>query len=140
MQDLIAQGNAPIGVNVPAPLNGEKLWDLDVDSDLWLDLAKDAQSQDGDAPKWLYDQPTRQGIRAMIELQCCKEEFEWLYHERSAMYAWLQGQGEQLQLASCIAQGKWYYGYCNLLLNDYYSINDQATPCSFTRLNSAAPT
>src|SRR5260370_21190836 len=111
MQDLTAQCNAPIGVNVPAPLNGEKLWDLDIDNDLWVDLARDAQSQDGDAPKWLYDQPMRQGIRCMTELQCCKEEFEWLHHECSALYIWLQGQGKQLRLPSCFAQGKWYSGY-----------------------------
>jgi hypothetical protein len=68
MQDLIAHGDAPPGAIVPNQLASEKLWDLDVDDDLWMDLARDGQHQD-DAPGWLYDQPTQQGIRAMLDLQ-----------------------------------------------------------------------
>ena len=39
MQGLIAHGEAPIGATVPNQLSIEGLWDLDVDDDLWTDLA-----------------------------------------------------------------------------------------------------
>ena len=41
----------------------------------------------------------------MLDLQRSDEELERLNHERGVMYTWLQGQGEQLQLASHMAQG-----------------------------------
>ena len=104
MQDLIAHGSAPTGATVPNQLPSERLWDLDVDDDLWADLARDGQYQD-DAPRWLFDEPTKKGIRAMLDLQRSEEEIEQLDHERCVMYAWLQRQGEQLQLASQNAQG-----------------------------------
>ena len=104
MHDLIAHGDAPPGATIPNQIPSNKMWDLDVDNDLWMDLARDGQYQD-DAPRWLYDQPTQQGIRAMLDLQRSNEELERLNHERGAMSTWLRGQGEQLQLASHIAQG-----------------------------------
>ena len=104
MQDLIAHGDAPPGAIVPNQLASDKLWDLDVDDDLWMDLAQDGQYQD-DTPRWLYDQPTWQGIRAMLNLQHSAEELKRLHHECGVMYTWLQGQGEQLQLAYHMAQG-----------------------------------
>jgi hypothetical protein len=39
MQDLITHDDAPTGAVVPNPLASERLWDLDVDDDLWMDLA-----------------------------------------------------------------------------------------------------
>jgi hypothetical protein len=39
MQDLIAHGNAPTGAIVPNQLASKRLWDLDVDDNLWMDLA-----------------------------------------------------------------------------------------------------
>ena len=104
MQDLITRGDAPTGAIVPSPLSSERVWDLDVDDDLWMELARDGQYQD-DAPRWLYDQPTRQGIRAMLDLQRSEEELERLDYECSVMSAWLCGQGEQLRLASHTVQG-----------------------------------
>jgi hypothetical protein len=104
MQGLIARGDAPAGAAVPNQLSNERLWDLDVDDNLWTELARDEQYQD-DAPKWLYDEPTKQGIRAMLDLERCDEEIERLSHERGMMLAWLRGQEGQLQLASHIAQG-----------------------------------
>ena len=104
MQGLIARGDAPAGATVPNQLSNERLWDLDVDDDLWMELARDEQYQD-DAPKWLYDEPTKQGIRAMLELERSEEEIERLSHERGVMFSWLRGQEGQLQLARHIAQG-----------------------------------
>ena len=136
MQDLIASGNAPAGATVPNQLPSERLWDLDVDDTLWTDLARDEQYQD-DAPRWLYDEPTKQGIRAMLDLQRSEEEFERLSHERGVMFTWLRGQAEQLQLASHIAQG-----IHPIVLPCSYSdsTNHKAIPRSFTRLNCAMPT
>ena len=136
MQGLITCGDAPTGASVPNQLSSERLWDLDVDDDVWTDLARDGQYQD-DAPGWLCDVPTKQGIRAMLDLQRSNEEIERLEHERGVMYAWLRGQGEQLQLASRIAQGT----HPIVILSSYSdSINHKAIPPSFTRLNCAAPT
>ena len=105
MQDLILQGDSPIGSRVPAPISSEHMWELGVDNELWAEIVQDDQFQDKDAPKWLCDGPTKKGIRAMLELRRCDEELERLAHERGVMCAWLQGQGEQLKLAGCIAQG-----------------------------------
>jgi hypothetical protein len=105
MQDLIANGDAPPGAVVPKQLSSDKLWDLDVDDELWMDLARDSQQQDDAPSRWLYDQPTQRGIRAMLDLQRAEEEIERLQHESGAMYKWLRGQGEQLKLASDMAKG-----------------------------------
>ena len=106
MQDLMLQGDAPIGAKVPASVTSENLWELDVDNDLWTEVLLDDQFPHKDAPKWLCDQPTKKGIRAVLEIRRCDEELEQLTHERRVMYSWLQGQGEQLKLASYIAQGE----------------------------------
>ena len=136
MQDLITHGDAPTGAVIPSQLPIERLWDLDVDDDLWTDLARDGQYQD-DAPRWLYDQPTKQGIRAMLDLQRSEEELERLNHERGVMSTWLRGQGERLRLASHIAQGTH-----PIVLPFSYSdsTNHKAIPLSFTRSSCAAPT
>ena len=136
MQDLIACGDAPIDATIPSQLSSEKLWDLDVDDDLWMDLAREGQYQD-DPPKWLFDEPTKKGIRAMLDLQRSAEELERLGHEQDVMLAWLQGQGEQLQRASHIAKGT-----CSILLPFIYSdsTNHKAIPPYYTRLRFAAPT
>ncbi len=39
MQGLITCGDTPTGATVPNQLSSERLWDLDVDDDLWTDLA-----------------------------------------------------------------------------------------------------
>jgi hypothetical protein len=105
MQDNLAQGLAPPGVKVPASIPSEALWDLDVDSDLWTEIIRDSEYQNKDAPKWLCNDPTKQGIHALLQLRRCEEELERLNHERTAMYAWLSAQQEQLQVAGLIAQG-----------------------------------
>jgi len=104
MCDLIAHGDAPPGATIPNQIPSNKMWDLDVDNGLWMDLARDGQYQDN-TPRWLYDQPMQQGICAMLNLQHSNKELKWLNHERGAMSTWLQGQGEQLQLARHMAQG-----------------------------------
>ena len=109
MQEAISQGTAPIDIKVPASMANANLWDLDVDDDLWMDIARDDRYENENLPKWLYDMPTKKGIRAMLEIQRCDEELDQLDHERGVLYSWLQVQAEQLRLASCIAQGELYY-------------------------------
>ena len=136
MQDLLARGEAPTGATVPNQLSSKRLWDLDIDDDLWTDLARDGQFQD-DAPRWLFDGPTKQGIQSMLDLQRSEEEIERLNHERGVMFAWLQRQRKQLQLASHIAQGThpvvFPFSYSDLT-------NHKAIPPSVTRSNCTAPT
>ena len=135
MQDLIAHGDAPTGATVPNQLPSERLWHLDVDDDLWMDLARDGQYQH-DPPRWLHDEPTKKGIRAMLDFRRAEEELERLDHERGVMFAWLQGQGEQLRLASHIAQGTH-----PIVLSPIYSdlTNHKVILPSFTRSNCAVP-
>jgi len=38
MQELINTSCAPNGAEIPALIVQEKLWELDVDDDLWVDL------------------------------------------------------------------------------------------------------
>ena len=104
MQDLITHGDAPTGATVPNQLSSKRLWHLDVDDDLWVDLAQDGQYQE-DTPRWLFDEPMKKGIQAMLDLQRSEEEIEQLDYERGVMYRWLQGQVAQLQRASHISQG-----------------------------------
>jgi hypothetical protein len=136
MQDLITHGDTPPGAVVPSQLASDKLWDLDVDDDLWMDLARDGQYQD-DTPSWLYHQPTQQGIRAMLDLQRAEEEIEQLEHECNVMFTWLLGLGKQLRLASHMAQG-----IQTICLSCRYSDsnNHKAIPLFFTRSNCVAPT
>jgi hypothetical protein len=109
MQNMVSQGTAPLNIKIPASMANAKLWDLDVDDDVWMDIAQDACFQNKGLPKWLGDIPTRRGIRAMLEVQRCDEELERLDHERARMCSWLQAQEKQLHLASCIAQGELSY-------------------------------
>jgi hypothetical protein len=136
MQDLIAHGNAPPGAVVPSQLASNKLWDLDIDDDLWMDLTRDGQYQD-DAPSWLYHQPTQQGICTMLDLQCTEEEIKRLEHERNVMFTWLLGLGKQLRLASHMEQG-----IQTICLSCRYSDsnNHKAIPLFFTRSNCMVPT
>ena len=135
MEGLMACGDAPAGATVPSQLPNERLWDLDVDDDLWTELARDEQYQE-DAPRWLYDEPTKQGIRAMLDIERSREEIERLSHERGVMFAWLRAQERQLQLASRIAKGihpiVLPYSYSD-------STNRKAIHRFFTRLNFATP-
>ena len=109
MLDAISQGTAPIDIKVPASMANANLWDLDVDDDVWMDIARDDRFENKNLPKWLYDIPTKKGIQAMLEVQRCNEELYRLDHERGVLHSWLQVQAEQLRLASCIAQGELYY-------------------------------
>jgi hypothetical protein len=76
MQYLINTNHAFNGAQVPAPIEQEGFWELDVDSKLWADVYLDDAFEGLDAPMWLCDQPTKQGIRAMLGLRRCKEEIE----------------------------------------------------------------
>ena len=108
MEEMVSQGTTPVNIKIPASLANAKLWDLDVDDEIWMEIAQDAHFQDKGMPKWLCDIPTQRGIRAMLEVQRCNEELERLDHERDGMYSWLRAQEDQLYLAGCIAQGKLY--------------------------------
>jgi hypothetical protein len=136
MQDLIAHGDVPLGAVVPSQLASNKLWDLDIDDDLWMDLTRDGQYQD-DAPSWLYHQPMQQGIHTMLDLQRTEEEIERLEHECNVMFTWLLGLGKQLRLTSHMAQG-----IQTICLSCCYSDsnNHKAIPLFFTRSNCMAPT
>ncbi|KAJ3825201.1 hypothetical protein F5880DRAFT_1478695 [Lentinula raphanica] len=90
MNTLIRQKKAPRNVVAPIRIDMEKLFELDVDDDIWLDIGL-GYEEEGDGrvpPRWLSDDNVRAGIRAMTDRDRCHEEHVRLYEERSAMQVW----------------------------------------------------
>lgn len=87
MEKLVKQGKAPHGAVVPLSINRDRLFELDVDDEIWQDMGLD--DEDGPVPRWLCDEAVRKGIRAMLEKDRCEEEENRLQRERCAMQEWL---------------------------------------------------
>ena len=107
MQDHINRKRAPHGAEVPRSLQHVRLSQLDTDDDIWIDQALVEDCLEEECPAWLFHDPTKQGIRAMLELRCCKEETNRLGHEIRAMDQWLQMCIERLALA-CVKAASRY--------------------------------
>lgn len=106
MERLIRQRKAPSGAVVPLSINRERLFELDVDDEIWQDIGLDDSSDANPVPRWLGDEQVRRGIRAMLELDRCEEEENRLKLERCALQEWFQEEW------SCIIDarhnlGKW---------------------------------
>lgn len=90
MATLKARNQAPRGAIIPPQINREKLFDLDVDDDIWQDIGLDESTDDSNAvPLWLGDEYVRQGIKSLLELDRCEEEEIRLSKERCAMQDWM---------------------------------------------------
>ncbi|KIJ40759.1 hypothetical protein M422DRAFT_780625 [Sphaerobolus stellatus SS14] len=98
MKNLKRRGGAPPGARVPKALAARDLFRLDVDDDIWVDLAAD-----GDAntipPAWMSDIAVRISIPALLECDCVKEEREHLQIERKALRSWLKEETLRLHTA-----------------------------------------
>ena len=105
MQRLSQEGKAPCGAQIPASIEIQKLWELDVDDTIWMDPTLHEPFQENDTPRWLMDQNIRSGICAYLEVQRCKEELERLNHEHCVMWEWLTKQKHQLEDAAMSARG-----------------------------------
>ena len=90
MLKLKSEGRALKQAIAPCKINMDRLFSLDVDDDIWQDIGLDLDNLDasGNPPLWLCDQDARDGIKAMLELDRCKEEEDRLLHERRSLQQW----------------------------------------------------
>lgn len=87
LNKLKVANQAPVGAVCPEPLEIKGLFNLDVDSPLWVNM--DCTGLEGaHVPRWLGDENVRCGIRAMLEMKRCKEELERIKTEYAAMQSW----------------------------------------------------
>lgn len=70
---LIRQGKAPAGAILPLEIPREGLFKLDIDDDIWQDVGLSDENH-GFVPRWLKDNSVRQGIKSLLQLDCCEEE------------------------------------------------------------------
>ncbi|KAJ7215792.1 hypothetical protein GGX14DRAFT_359326 [Mycena pura] len=96
---LIKQKKAPAGSTAPRPIPADRLWQVDVDDEIWQDVGLDDDAGDTEPPRWLYDEKVRLGIRAMLELDRCKEEDSRLKMERCAMQEWFAEEWQAVNSA-----------------------------------------
>lgn len=83
---------------MPTKIDVNKLFDLDVDEDIWQDLGLQDDADEAPAP-WQVDPDVRSGIRQMLELDRCEEEEERLAHERASMQEWLEDEWNAVENA-----------------------------------------
>ncbi|RDB20395.1 hypothetical protein Hypma_012501 [Hypsizygus marmoreus] len=86
---LKRSGQALAKAIIPAKIEREGLFKLDVDDDIWQDIGLDDDSDTGAIPAWLGDENTRNGIKAIVELDRCKEEEQRLGMEHCTMQEWM---------------------------------------------------
>lgn len=88
---LIADGDAPPNSIAPPTIDPRRVFDLDVDEEIWQDIGLD--DGDGSAlPGWLVDPNVRKGIRYMLQADRCAEEEARLKHERANMQEWIASE------------------------------------------------
>ncbi|KAJ3831082.1 hypothetical protein F5878DRAFT_504093, partial [Lentinula raphanica] len=105
MKTLIRQKKAPRNVVAPIQIDMEKLFELDVDDDIWLDvgLGYEEAGDETVPPLWLSDDNVRAGIRALTDRDRCHEEQARLYEERNAIQLWFNEEWRVVNAA--IQQG-----------------------------------
>ncbi|KAF9236950.1 hypothetical protein BU15DRAFT_88926 [Melanogaster broomeanus] len=98
---LIRQCKAVHGAVAPHPIPRDKLYELDVDDDIWQDVG--LVDGDGDAvgcpPPWLADEDVRVGIRYLLERDRCQEEEDRVARERCHLQEWLNAEWDAIVLA-----------------------------------------
>jgi hypothetical protein len=104
MTELKNSGNAPVDCVLPRKLKPKKLFQLDVDDEVWQDDGLD-EKDIGELPRWMGDDSVRRGITAMLQLKRCDEEEARLKHERASMQVWLRQESSYLLKAIRDAQG-----------------------------------
>lgn len=87
LAELIREGKAPNAAIAPRSIDMDRLFDLDVDDEIWQDIGLE-EMDSANPPRWMSDNAVRDGIKAMLELDRCKEEGERLVHERRALQIW----------------------------------------------------
>jgi hypothetical protein len=102
MENLVKAKKAPINAVVAERIPKDGLFKLDVDDSIWQDIG--LEENVGVMPAWLSDGKVRDGIKAMLELDRCKEEEVRLKRERCALQEWFLEEWGCVQLAIRSAQ------------------------------------
>lgn len=88
MAGMISKREAPPRSVAPPKVNVERLFNLDVDEDIWQDIG--LEEDEGTAlARWQIDPQVREGIRYMQEVDRCEEEEDRLAHERACLQEWI---------------------------------------------------
>ena len=96
---LISAGRAPRRTVAPRRLDPRRLFNLDVDDDIWQPDPGLGPQGEHDLPRWQTDQMVRDGINLMLEARRYREEKERLVQEACAMCSWVQEVATQLSRA-----------------------------------------
>jgi hypothetical protein len=107
---LIRVGRAPASAIPPALISREDLFKLDIDDDIWLDVA--AEGGAGVPPGWLADEEVRQGIHLVLQLDRCEEEERRLSRERTIMQEWFTEEWLSIVHAEGAAGVFFCLGFC----------------------------
>lgn len=75
---------------IPPEITADGLFQLDVDSNIWLDLEAFDGFPDGKIPKWLGDEKIRHGIRFAQELLSSRQELARCRQEYHNLVHWYQ--------------------------------------------------
>jgi hypothetical protein len=101
MRNCVQQRKAPRNAIPPQPIDTKKLFELDVDDDIWQDagLVEDEDDDNSAIPLWLSDSGVRDGIKNMLILDRCLEEESRLRKERAHLQQWMFREWLTLQVA-----------------------------------------
>ena len=115
-KQLIKVEKAPQGAIAPWPINMDGLFNLDIDDEIWQDVGL-VETDTAAPPQWMSDDTVNDGIKALLELDRCKEEEEQLFHECQALQAWFSEEWAVIEKALHHANGKlsFYLMYLTIL-------------------------
>ena len=82
-----------------------------MDDPIWNDPALSSDGED--VPRWMYDTVFKAGIRAVIQLDRCREESERLEFEMDAFVRWIAGRFDLLNQAWHESAGTQQADYCS---------------------------
>lgn len=107
METLIKHRKAPRNSVAPLKIDMDKLFELDVNDDIWLDvgIGYDDEEDETVPPLWLSNEDVRAGIRALTDRDRCLEEHKRLVMERNAMQVWFNEEWRVVKAA--IGQSKY---------------------------------
>ncbi|KDR66151.1 hypothetical protein GALMADRAFT_44200, partial [Galerina marginata CBS 339.88] len=89
LEQMIKSKRAPKGAIAPLAIDTNKLFEIDVDDDIWQDVGLTDDHDGHDIiPGWLGNDDIRSGIKALLELDRCIEEETRLKKERLSMQEW----------------------------------------------------
>ncbi|KAJ2911998.1 hypothetical protein MD484_g8421, partial [Candolleomyces efflorescens] len=97
IEELIRAGRTPSHVIAPKQLDREGLFALDVDDAIWDDRGLDDHTQD--IPLWLGDQSVKDGIKALLMVDRCAEEQQYLQKEVEALAAWFMEEWNLVEIS-----------------------------------------